>query len=359
MQYEDGPTMIKVRKRESSRRIAKRRLLGGAGRIAAIAAICCVSITSQAAEDPAVLRLASDSWPPFTADEGEARMAVELVHEALQRAGREATTSIIDFEAVLSGLRDGTFDGSAALWRSADRERYLLFSNPYLENRLVLVGRKGSDVSATSLAGLGGKRVAVVGRYAYGPAASNDVGITFVEGASDQQNLERLLAGDADYLLVDDLLIRYVVTHQSEAAEQFLEIGDNVLLRRPLHFAVRRDFAGAAELIEGFNTAISQMLADGTYNEILQLDWIRADVDGDGRLELVANSSVVAPKAPTSGYNILPTSPLKEPAGVRDRYYVNGEVYETWDAVPESAKNRPTTAGDSGGVGAPVFRFKF
>ena len=245
------------------------------------------------------------------------------------------------------------------MWRSADRERYLLFSNPYLENRLVLVGRKGSDVSATSLTGLGGKRVAVVGRYAYGPAANNDVGITFVQGASDQENLQRLLAGEADYLLVDDLLIQYVLTHQCEAAKQHLEIGGNVLLRRPLHFAVRRDFAGALELMERFNEAISEMLADGTYNEILQLDWIRADVDGDGRLELVANSSVVAPAAPTAGYNILPSNSSKEPAGMRDRYYVNGEVYETWEAVPESAKTRPTTAGDSGGVGAPVFKFKF
>jgi polar amino acid transport system substrate-binding protein len=313
----------------------------------------------QAADDPVTLRLASDSWPPFTADEGNTRIAVELVHEALKRAGREATTSVIDFEAVMAGLRDGTFDGSAALWRSADRERYLLFSNPYLENRLVLVGRKGSDVSATSLTGLGGKRVAVVGRYAYGPAAQNDVGITFLKGASDQENLERVLAGEADYLLVDDLLIRYVLKHQGEAVEQHLEIGENVLLRRPLYFAVRRDVAGAAELVEKFNEAIAEMVADGTYNEILQLDWIRADVDGDGRLELVANSSVVAPTAPTAGYNVLPTTKPKEPAGMRDRYYVNGEVYETWEAVPESAKTRPTTAGDSGGVGAPVFKFKF
>jgi hypothetical protein len=199
----------------------------------------------------------------------------------------------------------------------------------------------------------------VVGRYAYGPAANNDVGITFVEGASDQENLERLLARAVDYLLVDDLLMQYVVTHQGEAARQHLEIGANVLLRRPLHFAVRRDVPGAADLVAKFNEAISKMVADGTYNEILQLDWIRADADGDGRLELVANSSVVAPTAPSSGYDILPTSPLKEPAGVRDRYYVNGEVYETWAAVPESAKTRPTTAGDSGGVGAPIFKFKF
>ena len=40
-----------------------------------------------------------------------------------------------------------------------------MFSEPYLENRLILVGRRGSDVSATRLAALAGKRIVLVGGY--------------------------------------------------------------------------------------------------------------------------------------------------------------------------------------------------
>ena len=45
-------------------------------------------------------------------------------------------------------------------------ERALIYSQPYLENRLILVERQGSDVSATSLADLAGKQIALVSGYA-------------------------------------------------------------------------------------------------------------------------------------------------------------------------------------------------
>ena len=97
-----------------------------------------------AADDALELRLASDRWPPFTGEAGTQRVAIELVHTALDHAG----------------IRNATYDGSSAMWRSEKREQDLLFSEPYLENRLVLVGRKGSDVTAARMSDLAGKRVA-------------------------------------------------------------------------------------------------------------------------------------------------------------------------------------------------------
>ena len=44
----------------------------------------------------------------------------------------------------------------------------MIFSQPYLENRPVLVGVHGADVSAKGLADLTGKRVALVGGDPYG-----------------------------------------------------------------------------------------------------------------------------------------------------------------------------------------------
>ena len=96
-----------------------------------------------------VLRLGSDVWPPFTDAEGRLRVAISLVHAALERSGVQ-TESVIeeDFAVVLRALREGELDGSAAIWRTPERESFLLFSEPYLEYRLVLLGRKGADLSA-------------------------------------------------------------------------------------------------------------------------------------------------------------------------------------------------------------------
>ena len=101
----------------------------------------------------------SFDWPPICGRRSpipptSPRLAIDLVHEALNRADITTTTRIVDFGAVILGLQDGSFDGSGALWRTPEREKFLLFSEPYLENRLVLVGKAGSDVSAGHLSDL-------------------------------------------------------------------------------------------------------------------------------------------------------------------------------------------------------------
>src|SRR5436190_19663355 len=90
-------------------------------------------LTAQAAP----LRLVSTAWPPFTNAPGQPRFALDLVEAALGRVGIGTTTSIVDAASFTPGLLNERFDGSAAVWKDAERERVLLFSQPYLENRLV------------------------------------------------------------------------------------------------------------------------------------------------------------------------------------------------------------------------------
>src|SRR3954468_2290703 len=129
------------------------------------------------------LTLVSTEWPPFTNGTGEPRFALDLVEAALGRIGVTAKTTLVSAAQFTPSLLTGAFDGSAAVWKDAERERVLLFSRPYLENRLVLVGRSGSDVSATKLADLEGKRIAIVEGYSYGDAIEN-AGPTFVRSRS-------------------------------------------------------------------------------------------------------------------------------------------------------------------------------
>lgn len=308
--------------------------------ILAVAAIALAPASSLAGDMPRI-RLGSDTWPPFTGHAGETRLALDLAHKALERAGIGADTIVEEWKDVAAGLRDGRLDGSAAIWRNAERDEYLLFSEPYLENRLVLVGGKGSDVSATSLADLGGKTVAVVAQYAYGDAVVAAEGPRFIEGPSDQSNLQKLLAGEVDYMLADELLIRHLVEHDREKAKRLLQIGDTTLVRRPLHLAVRREHPDAAAAVEKFNAEIERMQADGTYNVILRLDWIRADVDGDGRPEFVARGTQAGEVAPTEGYSILSTIPRESSVNLGDGYFFGGRVYDSWEDVPERYKTRP------------------
>lgn len=313
-----------------------------------------------AATEPAALKLGSDEWPPFTGSPGKQRAAIELVHTALERAGIRATTSISDWKSVEIAIRRGDLDGSAAMWRTEKRAQDLVFSAPYLENRLILIGRTGSDVSATRITDLAGKRVAAVGTYEYGDEIEKAAGVFFINADNDQESLDKLLAGEVEYMLVDELVVRHLLTVKPDEVAANLEIGFNPMARRTLHFAIRNDVPNAEKIVQSLDNEIRKMQADGSYSEILQIGWIRVDVDGDGLYELVPLGDQLGKVPPRSVYDVFGEMPEEE-VPEKKRILIQGDIYEGWDAIPDRYKLPPTSAGGdtSFKYGTTVMTLKF
>lgn len=279
------------------------------------------------------LSLASDRWPPFTDTYQETRFALDIVHLALLRTGIEANTRILDEWTLPADLKAGKYDGSAALWKTPERSRYLHFSEPYLENRLILIGRKGLDVSAKSLHALNNKRIALVEGYAYGDLLNDTQDLAIHYGKSDIANIHSLLRGDTDYALVDSLVVQHLAKEHATQAEKHLSIGPEPLLIQSLHLALRKDHENARSILERFNEQIRIMQADGTYNRILRLSWIRTDIDQDGRTELVQGGEAIGPDAPVEAYDITYTQRMLDSVEARERYWIDGRFYDDWSQV--------------------------
>ena len=287
--------------------------------------------TAQATE----LSLASDVWPPFTDTFKQTRFAIDIVHSALERAGIKAETEILDEWTVPADIKDGKFDGSGAIWKTPERENYLIYSQPYLENRIVLVGQKGSDVSAKNLGDLTGKTLLLVKGYAYGEVLDGAVGVKLTYGPNDIENIKSLLDGEADYVLVDELLVHHLEKEMKTTAAEHIAVGESPLIIQPLHFALSKSVTGAQAIVDSFDKQIRMMQADGTYNRILRLSWIRVDVDGDGQIELVQGGEKIGPDAPVGAYDVAYTSRSLAEIEGRKRYWINGKLYEDWDNVRE------------------------
>ena len=177
---------------------------------ALVCAVAAIGVALSAQNKP--LKLVSTVWPPFTNVAGQPRFALDLVETSLQRLGIPNSTAFVDADAYTPALMTGAYDGSAAAWKDAAREQAVIFSQPYLENRLILIAKKGGNVSAKSLAELKGRRIAVVEGYAYGDEAEKS-GAIFVRSKSEEDSLTLLLNGRADYTLMDDLVVRYIVSN--------------------------------------------------------------------------------------------------------------------------------------------------
>ena len=303
------------------------------------------------------LRLVSTAWPPFTNEPGQPRFALDLVESALGRIGLRSNTTIVDAGRFTPSLLGGDFDGSAAAWKDAERERLLLFSQPYLENRLILVGRTGADVSAATLGDLWGKRIAIVEGYSYGDAIEN-TGPVFVRSRSEEDSLTLLLDRSVDYTLMDELVVQYIVDHYTSEAQTRLAFGSTPLVTRQLYFAVRRTRPDASSIIERFNAQLRGMIADRTYHRLLRVGWIRADVDSDGVAEYVPYSDRPGPQEPQRAYALFSNEkPARQSPEGQRRFYVGGNIYTDWAAVPDSAKGYDTQWPDPSRSSGTIFRF--
>jgi polar amino acid transport system substrate-binding protein len=329
------------------------------GRVGLAAFLLLITAASLAVfTQPAALRFVSTPWPPFTNEPGQPRIVLDLVEAALGRIGVQSSTSIVVPAQFTVTLLSGKVDGTAAAWRDSQREKVLLYSEPYFENRLILVGRKGSDVTALSLGDLKGKKVAIVEGYAYGDDIDK-AGPTFVRSRREEASLELLLTGVVDYTLMDQLVVEFLVAQYETEAKTRLEFGATPLLIRKLHLAIRRTFPDAAGIITRFNAQMKTMVADRTYHRLLHLEWISADVDGDGIPEYIPQSDKAGTAPPSHVYALSWTDERAKSKVSGDRYYLGGRVYNSWSDVPDSYKVSAQGAKDSNKSTLSVFTFSW
>jgi ABC-type amino acid transport substrate-binding protein len=321
----------------------------------AVLSLALISLTSAAQVN--TLRLVSTAWPPFTNEPGQPRFAQDLVEAAFARIGLAAASTIVEAAQFTPALLTEAFDGSAAAWKDAERERVLIFSEPYLENRLVLVARRGNDASARGLTSLKGKRIAIVEGYSYG-AAIDTSGVNVTRSRSEEDSLALLLGDTVDYVLMDELVVQYILEHHPAEARTRLSLGTSPLLTRSLHLAVRRSRPDGESIIKRFNAQLRGMIADHTYHRLLHVSWIRADVDGDGVMEFVPQSDQSGAAEPQRAYTLfLGNQPLSKPTERPSRFYMGGNIYTDWASVPNRYKvedsNRPDPSRSTGSI----FRF--
>lgn len=312
------------------------------------------------------LALVSTVWPPFTNEPGEARFALDLVETALKRTGRSAKTTIVTPAQFTAALVSGPFDGSGAAWKNVERERVLVFSRPYMENRLVLIGRLGADVSARTMKDLKGKRVALVEGYAYGEETEN-AGAVLVRTSSEEDSVTQLLKGAVDYTLMDDLVVEYIVRNHPKESATRLQIG-STLVKRELYLAIRRSRPDAEAIIADFNSQLTGMIADRTYHRLLHVDWIAADINGDSVPEYVPLGDRAGTTEPRRVYTLFAPPQSKigvqaptpgSDAPVKPGFYVGGSIYSDWASVPDSYKVNTSRPPDPKRSTASIFNFRW
>jgi len=294
------------------------------------------------------LKLVADHWPPFTSQTKGQRIAVDLVEQALQRSGFPAHASIIEWKQVLDGVKNGKYDAIVGAWKNTEREQFLLFSRPYLQNRIMLVGRADNKLESVDIAQLENKKIGIVKDYAYGDSILTNKKIIKIESATVADNIKKLLDKKVDLIFVDSIVVQSIKDKLPEDVQKQLVIYPDVVAEQDLYFAVRKNYPGASALLDKFNHAISAMIADGSYNRILGFDWLIADTNDDGVDEYISGNHLQSKSGDPAQSGRTYTLFSKEndtPPKPTKKYRVLNLEYNSWDDA-QQAINQAQNSGE-------------
>lgn len=219
-----------------------------------------------------------DTFAPmgFRDENGELTgLDVELAKEASDLIGIPFELQPIDWSMKETELSNGNID---LIWNgysiTEERKEKVQFSNPYLENKMVVVTLADSEI--TTLADLAEKTVAVQAESSALDAIDSkpEIRNTFGELATLSTNddcLRDLEAGRSHAVVGDEVLIRYYIAQKGEEKYKILEE----------HFGEEEYAVGGRKeddaLINAVNDAFDTMKENGKAAEI-STKWFGSDI---------------------------------------------------------------------------------
>ena len=236
-----------------------------------LCALLPLAATAQQESAPTEVRLLANTSPPY-ADRKlpEQGLALELVSHILERAGYDPELSIEIWSRAMEGVRIGLYDALATAWYSDERAEDFLFSEPYLESRLIMVKLRSNPFPFMELSQLEGKRLGVRADYAYGTDFGAIPGITLVEENHLIQNLLNLLNGSVDVVVGDQRTMALQLNEYLSQQRHKFQVLPIDLPSPARHVAASRALPGSEKLVADFNRALAESIKDGSHAAIVE-----------------------------------------------------------------------------------------
>ncbi len=218
---------------------------------------------------------AGDPWLPFLDPDSPTQgISLEIVRAAFATQGYTIEMHFFPWARALNNVKEVDNDILISTWYTEERTAYLAYSDPYLENQIKFIKRKGDNFEYHGLDSLAGKSVAVVRGYGYGDEFLNATSFMRAEAKDLVTNLRKLVSGRVDLTLEDEIVARTVMKKEMPELLKQVTFTKNTLNSNKIHIAVSLKNSLRDEIISAFNKGLAEIKTDGTYQAILQKNGI-------------------------------------------------------------------------------------
>ena len=206
-------------------------------------------------------------FPPFefTATDGVLGqydgIDMAIANKIAQDNGMTAEINNMEFDSLLVALENGQVDAViAGMTITDERKEEVDFTTPYFTATQVMIVHEDSDIA--SAADMEGKEIRVIQGYT-GEIAVQGLGYDYQSFKKGTEAILELVNGKCDVVVIDSATaMKYVADNEG------LKIVEDVEAfgAEEYGIAVKK---GNEELLNMMNSAIEQMLADGTINDFV------------------------------------------------------------------------------------------
>ena len=222
--------------------------------------------------------LGMDAWEPYqyvTVGNAPAGLDVELVQAVVATMGCQLNVVQGSWLELLELLKGGQVDFVLGASKTAERESFAYFSEPYRKERFQLYVRNEhaslpyNDINAFVSAG---HKVGVVNEYYYGDEvaalyADETQRDKFVGAIISELNVARLLDEEIDGLLEDSFVGASIL--RRKGLDKYIQ-PHSISLGNSDVFVMFSKASVSEQQLQQFNQGLQQLRANGVYNQLME-----------------------------------------------------------------------------------------
>lgn len=224
------------------------------------------STETDAADAPLNIKIATESsYKPFSYTDADGKLIgyeIELVDALCAQMKAECEVISQDWDGLIPGLNAQKFDAAiAGMSITPERKEVVDFSDPYFHSGIILIGKKGDDLAIDSLKGqpIASQRSTVASQYLQDEHSDADIKLYDTQ---DNAYLD-LTSGRVRGMMSDK--VTGVDWLKTEAGQNYEVKGNEISSDDD---AMGIAFRKGDPLVAKFNKALSELKANGTYDQI-------------------------------------------------------------------------------------------
>ncbi|MGD9368795.1 MAG: transporter substrate-binding domain-containing protein [Desulfobacteraceae bacterium] len=221
------------------------------------------------------VRITSGEWAPYCSENLEQYgMALHIITEAFALEGVKVDYSFFPWDQAMDKAQTKDWDGTAAWFRSPEREENYYISDPVVMSGYVFFYMKSLNLNWKTMDDLKKYKIGATKGYDYGKAfqEAEKQGIIHVKRlATDEMNFDNLLNGKIDIFPEDIDVGMNLLYHRYPYYEYTNVTAHTKRLREdPLHLLLSKSNPKNQKLMKLFNKGLKKLIESGDYDRCVQ-----------------------------------------------------------------------------------------